>query len=90
MYLVHPRARGRHVPRLGAWFRQAVRPHQADTSRQPATPRVHYLDYLDGLTGRTGGTYRQGRAKELEQAWRDGEISYRTACCELEELDGEP
>lgn len=48
------------------------------------------LQYLDGLTGRTGGKYRTCRARELEQAWRDGDICYRDACEELEELDAEP
>ncbi len=48
------------------------------------------LQYLDGLTGRTGGKYWQSRARELEHAWRNGDICYRDACEELAELDAEP
>ena len=86
MYLVHSRADEHRFPGRGPWFRQAIR-HLVCADPHPANPRLHYLD---GLTGRLGGAYRQGRARELELAWRDGEISYRVACDELEELDGEP
>lgn len=33
--------------------------------------------------------YQQRVADELEQAWMNGEISYRDACDELAEMDGE-
>ena len=34
--------------------------------------------------------YSRRRAKELEQDFRNGDVSYEDACLEMEQLDGEP
>ena len=84
MFLVGPRLYSRHVP-PGTRLLTAAGQHRAETKT-----RGKYSHYLDGLTGRTGSNYLQCKADELEQAWRNGQISYQDACDELEELDGEP
>ena len=42
------------------------------------------------MTGTLSSAYRRRRAKELDQAFRNGDVSYEAACLELESLDGEP
>ena len=56
--------------------------------RQPTPSRLDYLEA--GLTGTLSTAYSRRRVKELEQAFRNGDVSYEDACLEMEQLDGEP
>jgi hypothetical protein len=87
MYLVDPRAYAHRLLHPGGWFHAAVRRPLGARGEQP-----HYrLDYLEaGLTGTLSTPYSRRRAKELERAFRSGDISYEDACLEMEQLDGEP
>ncbi|MET3922262.1 hypothetical protein ABIB26_003221 [Arthrobacter sp. UYEF20] len=87
MYLVDARAYEHRSPHFSIWFRTMIRRHLIPGDPHPTYSR---FDHLDGLPGPTGSTYRKRIASGLEQAWRDGEISYRDACHGMEELDGEP
>ena len=42
------------------------------------------------MTGTLSTDFSRRRAKELEQAFRNGDVSYEDACLEMEQLDGEP
>jgi hypothetical protein len=75
MYLVHPRA-------------YAHRRHETARDQQPTHSRLDYLEA--GITGTLSTAYSRRRAKELEQAFRTGNVSYEDACLEMEQLDGEP
>ena len=92
MYLVDPRAYAHRLMHPGAWFRATVsrrvpaRDHARD--QQPTHSRFDYLEA--GLTGTLSTAQSRRRAKELEQAFRNGDVSYEDACLEMEALDGEP
>ncbi len=60
--------------------------------RRPGRAAAHSrFDYLEaGLTGTLSTPYSRRKAKELEHAFRNGDISYEDACLEMEQLEGEP
>ncbi len=70
----------------GAWLPKSNRRHLID--QQPTLSRLDYLEA--GMTGTVSSAYRRRRAQELDQAFRNGEISYTDASLEMEALDGEP
>ena len=87
MYLVDPRAYAHRLLHPGSWFHAAVRRSLNARGEQPHSR----LDYLEaGLAGSLSTPYSRRRAKELERAFRSGDISYEDACLEMEQLDGEP
>ncbi len=87
MYLVDPRAYAHRLLHPGSWFHPAVRRLLSARGEQPHSR----LDYLEaGLTGTLRTPYSRRKAKELEHAFRNGDISYEDACLEMEQLDGEP
>ena len=86
MYLVDPRAYADRLMHPGAWFPKLIRRHLID--QKPTHSRLDYLEA--GMTGTLSSAYRRRRAKELDQAFRNGDVSYDAACLELESLDGEP
>ena len=88
MYLVDPRAYAYRLMHPGAWFRASLGRHLIIREQQPTHSRLDYLEA--GVTGTLGSAYARRRARELEQAFRNGEVSYEDACLELEQLDGEP
>jgi hypothetical protein len=71
----------------GSWFHPAIRRILSVRGEQ-----LHSrLDSLEaGLTGTLSTPYSRRKAKELEQAFRSGDISYEDACLQMEQLDGEP
>jgi hypothetical protein len=88
MYLVVPRAYARRrLMHLGSWF-NAKRRRVTARERQPSPSRRDYLEAA--LTGTLSTPYGRGRVKELEQAFRNGEVSYEDACLEVEALHGAP
>jgi hypothetical protein len=86
MYLVDPRAYAHRLMHPGAWFPTSIRLHLIE--QQPTHSRLDYLEA--GMTGTVSSAYRRRRAQELDQAFRNGDVSYEAACLELEALDGEP
>ena len=88
MYLVDPRAYARRLIHPGAWFHTTIRRHRTARDQQPTHSRLDYLEA--GVTGTLGSAYKRRRAKEIERAFRKGDVSYEDACLELEQLDGEP
>ena len=68
-----------------AWFPTSIRRHLIE---QPTHSRLDYLEA--GMTGTVSSAYRRRRAQELDQAFRNGDVSYEAASLELEALDGEP
>ena len=88
MYLVDPRAYADRLMHPGAWFHATIRRHLPARDRQPTHSRLDYLEA--GLTGTLRTAYSRRRDKELEQAFRNGEVSYDDACLEMEQLDEEP
>ncbi|MEV5054016.1 hypothetical protein [Arthrobacter sp. LAR12-1-1.1] len=88
MYLVDPRAYAQHLMHPGTWFHKTSRRHGTARDRQPTDSRLDYLEA--GMTGTVSTAYTRRRAKELEQAFRNGDVSYEEACLEMEQLDGEP
>jgi hypothetical protein len=92
MYLVDPRAYAYRLMHPGAWFHATIRRHvpARDHARdqQPTRSRIDYLEA--GITGTLSTAYSRRRAKELERAFRNGDVSYDEACLEMEQLDGEP
>jgi hypothetical protein len=87
MYLVDPRAYARRLMHPGAWFTANWR-HTTARGRAPTKFRLDYLE--TGLAGTVSTAYGRRRVKELEQAFRNGEVSYADACSEMEALDGQP
>ena len=91
MYLVDPRAYAHRLMHPGAWFRATIRRHvpARDHARdqQPTHSRFDYLEA--GLTGTLSTAHSRRRAKELERAFRNGDVSYEDACLEMEQLEGE-
>ena len=87
MYLVDPRAYAYRVMHPGVWFRTAICRHLVAQGHRPTHSRLDYLEA--GITGRLGSAYSRSRAKELEQAFRNGDVSYEDACQELEQIDEE-
>jgi hypothetical protein len=88
MYLVDPRAYAHRLLHPGAWFRESVGRHLIARVQQSTHSRLDYLEA--GLTGTLSTADSRPRAKELEQEFRSGTISYEDACLELEALDEEP
>ena len=88
MYLVDPRAYAQRVMHPGAWLPKPIRRHLVVRDRQPTNSRLDYLEA--GLTGTLSTASSRRRAKELEQAFRNGDVAYEDACLEMEQLDGEP
>ncbi len=88
MYLVDPRAYAQRVMHPGAWLPKSIRRHLIARDRQPTHSRLDCLEA--GLTGTLSTAYSRRRAKELEQAFRNGDVSYEDACLGMEQLDGEP
>lgn len=88
MYLVDPRAYAQRVMHPGAWLPKSIRRHLIARDRQPTHSGLDCLEA--GLTGTLSTAYSRRRAKELEQAFRNGDVSYEDACLEMEQLDGEP
>ena len=86
MYLVDPRAYAQRVMHPGAWFRTAICRHLVAQGQQPKHSRLDYLE--SGLTGTLSTASSRRRARELEQAFRRGDVSYEDACLEMEQLDG--
>ncbi|PVZ55948.1 hypothetical protein [Arthrobacter sp. H-02-3] len=86
MYLVDPRAYAQRLLHPGAWFLTSIRRHLTAGEQRPAHSRLDYLEA--GITGTVSTAYTRRRAKELEQAFRNGEVSYEDACLEMEQLDG--
>lgn len=72
----------------GAWLPKPIRRFLTARDRQPTHSRLDYLEA--GLTGKLSTDSSQRRAKELEHAFRNGNVSYEDACLEMEQLDGEP
>ncbi|MFF2243277.1 hypothetical protein ACFVTM_03730 [Arthrobacter sp. NPDC058130] len=72
----------------GTWFPKSIRRHLITRDQQPTHSRLDYLEA--GMTGTLSTAYSRRRAKELEQAFRNGDVSYEEACLEMESLDGEP
>ena len=87
MYLVDPRAYAYRVMHPGVWFRTAICRHLVTQGHRPTHARLDYLEA--GITGTLGTAYARRRAKELEQAFRKGEVSYEDACLEMEQIDEE-
>ena len=88
MYLVDPRAYAHRLMHPGDWFRESVGRHLIARDQQPTHSRLDYLEA--GMTGTLSTAYGRRRAKEIEQAFRSGEVTYEDACLEMEALDGEP
>jgi hypothetical protein len=88
MYLVDPRAYAYRLMHPGVWFRTAVCRHLVAQGQQPTHSRLDSLEA--GLTGTLSTAYSRRRAKELEQSFRNGDVSYEDACLEMEQLDGGP
>ncbi len=88
MYLVDPRAYAQRLLHPGEWFHLTTRRTLTARDRKPTHSRLDYLEA--GLTGTLSTAYSRRRAKELEQAFRHGDVSYEEACLEMEQLDGEP
>jgi hypothetical protein len=88
MFLVDPRAYAQRVMHPGAWLPKSIHRHLTARNRQP----MHsWLDCLEsGITGTLRTASSRRRAKELEQAFRNGDVSYEDACLEMEQLDGVP
>lgn len=88
MYLVDPRAYAQRVMHPGTWFHKTTRRHPIAGNHEPTHSRLDYLEA--SLTGTLSTASSRRRARELEQAFRNGEVSYEDACLEMEQLDGEP
>lgn len=71
-----------------AWLPKPFRRHLIARDRQPTHSKLDYLEA--GLTGTLSTDSSRRRAKELEQAFRNGDVAYEDACLEMEQLDGEP
>ena len=86
MYLVVPRAYAQRLVHPGARIFTSIRRHVAARKQRSTHSRLDYLEA--GLTGTVSTAYTRRRAKELERAFRNGDVSYEDACLEMEQLEG--